>query len=421
MNLFEETVELKGHLIDSGLMSKVLDEVVRSGANYEIVDFNIGRTNGDESTARMRVSATTQQELDQTLGNLHEMGCTLVNNQDARLFTVEKDAHVPDDFYSTTNHRTFVRVKGEWKLVTQQRMDATIVVENGQPICRKLRDVKKGNQVVCGMEGVRVMPESKARDKQDFVFMDNETSSERKVSLKVKALAGMLRDAKASGKKMVVVAGPVVVHTGGVEPLSELIRNGYVNVLLGGNAIAVHDIEHALYRTSLGVDLTLGTPVAHGHKNHMRAINHVNGYGSIKAAVEQGGLKSGIMYECVKNNVPFALAGSIRDDGPLPDVLMDMIKAQEAYSYHLKDASIVLMLSSMLHSIGAGNMIRSEVTTICVDINPAVVTKLSDRGSAQAVGLVTDVGLFLTLLARELCGGGLPDVVEAPAPAAATH
>ncbi|MHB2018161.1 MAG: ornithine cyclodeaminase, nickel-pincer nucleotide-dependent [Candidatus Xenobia bacterium] len=415
MDQFEEIVEVKGHLIDSGVMSKVLDTVIRHGANYEIQQFDVGRTTQDSSLARVRVSAGDHQTLAQTLDNLHEMGCELINGADARLVPAEKNACVPDDFYSTSNHKTYIRRKGEWVPVADQRMDACVVLDGETPRCRKLRDIKQGDMVVCGMSGVRVVPESRGRDKQDFVFMDNETSSERKVSLQVKRLAEMIRNAHQQGRKIVVVAGPVVVHTGGVEPLSQLICAGYVNVLLGGNAIAVHDIEHALYKTSLGVDLTTGTPVAHGHKNHMRAINAVNRCGNIAAAVEQGVLKSGIMYECVKNHVPFVLAGSIRDDGPLPDVEMDMIKAQEGYARHLKDASIVLMLSTMLHSIGTGNMIKSEVTTICVDINPAVVTKLSDRGSAQAVGLVTDIGLFLNLLARELCAEQAPSrsLVEA--------
>jgi lysine-ketoglutarate reductase/saccharopine dehydrogenase-like protein (TIGR00300 family) len=402
MEHYDEIVEVKGHLIDSGIMTDVLDQIIKGKGSFEILEFIIGKTNEDFSTAKIRVQAGNLEDLRHILENLHENGCYILDSQDAEISAAEKDACVPDDFYSTTNHRTYVRLKGEWVLVKNQRMDAVIALEHGQPVCKKLRDVKAGDQIVCGMSGIKVVPEFKARDRNEFAFMDSETSSEKKVTLGVKWLAKMIKQVKTDGGKVIVVAGPVVVHTGGVEPLAELIRNGHIDVLLGGNAIAVHDIEHALYRTSLGVDLSTGIPVAHGHKNHMRAINTINRYGSIKAAVEQGALSSGIMYECVKRGIQFVLAGSIRDDGPLPDVIMDMIAAQEAYARALKGAKIVLMLSTMLHSIGTGNMIPSEVKTVCVDINPAVVTKLADRGSGQAIGLVTDVGLFLNLLAKEL-------------------
>lgn len=402
MEYFDEIVEIKGHLLDSGIMSDVLDEILKGKGNYEIVEFTVGRTNDDFSTAKIRLMANDRDDLRLVLENLHARGCYVLDSQDARLGFAEKDACVPDDFYSTTNHRTYVRLKGDWVLVRDQRMDAVIVVEQGLPRCKKLRDVKTHDPVVCGMSGVKVIPESKARDRNEFAFMESDISSERKMTLGVKRLAKIIKQAKGEEGHIVVVAGPVVVHTGGVEPLAELIRNGYVDVLLGGNAIAVHDIEHALYTTSLGVDLSTGIPVAHGHRNHMRAINAINRCGSIAAAVAQGVLRSGIMYECVKKGIPFVLAGSIRDDGPLPDVYMDMIQAQEAYARVLKGASIVLMLATMLHSIGTGNMIPSLVTTVCVDINPAVVTKLADRGSAQAIGMVTDVGSFLNLLSKEL-------------------
>ena len=234
--------------------------------------------------------------------------------------------------------------------------------------------------------------------------MSNEISSERKVEIAARELAKMIKRIKSRGGKIVIVGGPVVVHTGGVESLSLLIRKGYVDVLLGGNAIAVHDLENALFGTSLGVNLATGKPVDAGHRNHMAAINAVNSAGGIKRAVETGMIKSGIMYECVMNNVPFVLAGSLRDDGPLSETIMDLVDAQKAYAEQLKGADLVLMLATMLHSIAAGNMLPASVKTVCVDINPAVVTKLSDRGSNQARGIVTDVGLFLHILAREING-----------------
>jgi lysine-ketoglutarate reductase/saccharopine dehydrogenase-like protein (TIGR00300 family) len=282
-------------------------------------------------------------------------------------------------------------------------MDAVIVVRGQTAACRKLRDVKAGESIVCGHDGIRVTPEFRERDRLGFAFMSNDVSSERRVEGSVARIAQMMREVKATGGRIAVVAGPVVVHTGGVEHFSSLIRHGYVNVVLAGNALAVHDIEFALSGTSLGIDLVAGAPVEQGHRNHMAAINTINRAGSIRAAVESGVLKSGVMYECVKNGVEFVLAGSIRDDGPLPETMMDLVQAQEDYATALSNnVQLVLMLSSMLHSIGVGNMLPSWVRVVCVDINPAVVTKLSDRGSQQTVGVVTDVGLFLHRLAEAL-------------------
>jgi lysine-ketoglutarate reductase/saccharopine dehydrogenase-like protein (TIGR00300 family) len=278
-------------------------------------------------------------------------------------------------------------------------MDGVIVVKNGAAEVKKLRDVKKGDQVVCGLEGVRVHPEFKERERGDFGFMSNEVSSEKKVSIAVDKVAELIRNRRG---KLVVVGGPVVIHTGAVESLCRMIRGGYIDGLLTGNALAVHDIENALFGTSLGIDTSAGTPVDQGHRNHMRAINQINLAGGIKAAVRKKVLQSGIMYELVKHKVPFVLAGSLRDDGPLPETITDMNDAQVAYSEQIKGAEIVLMLSTMLHSIATGNMLPAWVKTICVDINPSVVTKLADRGSAQALGIVTDVGLFCHLLADRL-------------------
>jgi lysine-ketoglutarate reductase/saccharopine dehydrogenase-like protein (TIGR00300 family) len=324
-----------------------------------------------------------------------------MRERDAVVKPAEKDRCVPDDFYSTTNHRTHVRVRGKWIEVENQRMDAVIVASGSRAICRKLRDVRAGEPVVCGHDGIRVSPEFRERDRFGFAFMSNDVSSERRVEASVGRIASMMREVKKGGGRIAVVAGPVVVHTGGVEHFSELIRRGYVDVVLAGNALAVHDIEFALSGTSLGIDLT-GATVEQGHRNHMAAINTINRAGGIKAAVENGILKSGVMYECVKNNVHFVLAGSIRDDGPLPETMMELLEAQEHYAAALTNVQLVLMLSSMLHSIGVANMLPSWVRVVCVDINPAVVTKLSDRGSMQTVGVVTDVGLFLHRLGEQL-------------------
>jgi lysine-ketoglutarate reductase/saccharopine dehydrogenase-like protein (TIGR00300 family) len=397
-----DTIEAAGHLIDSGLLSNIFDKIIEFKASYEVVTFDIGRTNDDPSRILMRITATDEATLDELLQQLTVFGASPMEERNVVVKPAEKDRCVPDDFYSTTNHRTHVRLQGRWVEVAKQRMDAVIVVSGTQAECRKLRDVRAGEAVVCGHEGIRVTPEFRERDRHGFTFMSNDVSSERRVEGSVARIAAMMRDVKQSGGRIAVVAGPVVVHTGGVEHFAELIRRGFVDVVLAGNALAVHDVEFALSGTSLGIDLVAGAPVEQGHRNHMAAINTINRAGSLEAAVTTGVLKSGVMYECVTHGVEFVLAGSIRDDGPLPDTLMDLVEAQERYAAALTNVQMVLMLSSMLHSIGVGNMLPSWVRVVCVDINPAVVTKLSDRGSQQTVGVVTDVGLFLHRLAEAL-------------------
>jgi lysine-ketoglutarate reductase/saccharopine dehydrogenase-like protein (TIGR00300 family) len=398
-----DTIEAEGHLIDSGLLSAIFDKIIEFRGSYEIVDFRIGRTNDDRSRIEMRVTVPDQQALVDLLQQLTTFGCHPLREEDAAVRPAEKDRCVADDFYSTTNHRTHVRVDGRWVDVAKQRMDAVIVVSNGSAECRKLRDVRRGEMIVCGHDGIRVTPEFRERDRHGFAFMSNDVSSERRVEGSVARIAAMMRDVKNAGGRIAVVAGPVVVHTGGSEHFSALVRAGYVDVVLAGNALAVHDIEFALSGTSLGIDLAAGAPVEQGHRNHMAAINTINRWGGIRQAVDAGVLTSGVMYECVTHGVEFVLAGSIRDDGPLPETLMDLVEAQERYAAALsKNVQMVLMLSSMLHSIGVGNMLPSWVRVVCVDINPAVVTKLGDRGSSQTVGVVTDVGLFLHRLAEAL-------------------
>jgi lysine-ketoglutarate reductase/saccharopine dehydrogenase-like protein (TIGR00300 family) len=399
---FAELVEAEGHLIDSHIMERIFDTVVEFDGRFEVERFHIGKTNADPSRLRLKVETSSREDMDQLLSQLLGLGCSPVNAGEAQTKTVERDRCAPEDFYSTTNHRTFVRVGQKWIEVKNQRMDAMVVVNAEGAVCRRLRDLKAGDRVVTGMRGIRVVPESKERDRLGFSFMSNEISSERQVETAVRQTAELCRQARAEGKRIVAVAGPVVVHTGGVAPLSALIRNGWVDAVLAGNALAVHDIEAALLGTSLGVRQSDGRAEEHGHRNHMRAINAINHAGSIPEAVEQGRLTRGVMYECVKANVPFVLAGSLRDDGPLPDVITDMNAAQDAYAEQLRGAGVVLCLSSMLHSIATGNMLPSWVRIVCVDINPAVAAKVSDRGTGQAVSVVTDVGLFLDLLAKNL-------------------
>ncbi len=395
----QEVVEAQGHLVDSHVMERIFDTVVEFHGRFEVEEFRIGRTNSDPSYLRLRVEAAPDS-MRQMLGELLTLGCSMVDSGDAELRTVERDRCAPEDFYSTTNHRTLIRRDNEWIEVQNQRMDALIVVKDKEAYCRRLRDVAASDQVVVGMRGIRVAPESKERDRLSFAFMSNGISSERQVETAVRQTAALMEQARAAGLRIAVVAGPVVVHTGGVAPLAALIRGGYVDALLSGNALGVHDIENALLGTSLGIRTADGRQEEHGHRNHMRAINAIYHAGGIREAVQTGRLRSGIMYECVKAHVPFVLAGSLRDDGPLPDTITDMNEAQDAYAEQLRGAGVVLCLGSMLHSIAVGNMLPSWVKIVCVDINPAVATKVSDRGTGQAIGIVTDVGLFLDLLAR---------------------
>lgn len=402
--MIAETIDAEGHLIDSGDLQAILTTVVEHGATYEILHFDVGRTNADASRLSMRVATETQEALDHLLATLSTFGCYVKGAPDAIVRTNDIAGAAPPDFYSTTNHHTEVLIGGQWVTAAKQRMDAAIVVDDGRASCRKLRDLAVGDRVVCGMQGIRVKPDIQDRDKPTFGFMSNDVSSERRVEVSVGRVAEMMREARAKGQKIAFVAGPVVVHTGGAEYFCELIQGGFVDVLLSGNALAVHDIEAALSGTSLGIDLGTGRPVEHGHRNHMRAINAIRRAGGIGAAVASGLLTTGVMHACHVHGVPYVLAGSIRDDGPLPETVMDLAKAQDLYSAALADVGVVIMLSSMLHSIGVGNMVPSWVRVVSVDINPAVVTKLSDRGSTQTIGVVTDVGLFLHQLAVALRG-----------------
>jgi lysine-ketoglutarate reductase/saccharopine dehydrogenase-like protein (TIGR00300 family) len=400
-----EIVEAEGHLIDSQLLTLIFDKVIERGARFEVLHFDIGRTNEDFSRLRLKVTASDPAGLQGLLQELMPLGCHPVGEQDAETRAADLDGCAPPDFYSTTNQHTSVRHRSRWIDVEHQRMDAAIVIEQSRAVCRKLRNLRQGDAVVCGVNGVRVTPEFRERDRLGFAFMTNDISSERRVEVSVARIAAMMRDVRQEGGRIALVAGPVVVHTGGVEHFCQLIRLGFVQVLLAGNALAVHDVEFAFFGTSLGVDLAHGRPVQGGHQHHMRAINTIVRAGGVEKAVESGVLRTGIMHDCVRHRVEYVLAGSIRDDGPLPETVMDLIAAQDRYAAALDGVDLVLVLSSMLHGIGVGNMLPARVKVVCVDINPAVVTKLADRGSSQTLGLVTDVGLFLHHLAQTLAAG----------------
>ncbi|MBW4581837.1 MAG: TIGR00300 family protein [Tildeniella nuda ZEHNDER 1965/U140] len=404
-------VRMDGHLLDAGLINQALDLIVDGGGSFQVLNFNLGEQRQSTSSAEVKVTAPSHEVMETLMSQLIDLGALPPPEDvcDSILETVTQAGVSPDDFYVTTIYPTEVRVQCQWVKVRGQRMDAAIVVRETpdglDAYCSLLRDLQVGDRVVVGIEGIRTIRKTESREQrntQEFSFMGAGVSSERRVELVVEQIAWELRQIRDQGGKVVVSAGPVVIHTGGGEHLAHLVREGYVQALLGGNAIAVHDIEQSMMGTSLGVDMKRGVSVRGGHRHHLKVINTIRRYGSIAKAVEQGIVTSGILYECVQHNIPFSLAGSIRDDGPLPDTQMDLIKAQTDYARLIQGADLILMLSSMLHSIGVGNMTPAGVKMVCVDINPAVVTKLSDRGSVESVGVVTDVGLFLSLLVQQL-------------------
>ena len=402
-------IQIAGHLLDSGLINQALDFVVEAGGSFQVLNFSLGEQRQSTSSAEIKVTAPSHEVMETIMTQLIDLGALPRPQEvrDCQLETVTQAGVAPDDFYVTTIYPTEVRVNDAWVRLQNQRMDGAIVVsaDGTSARCKLLRDLEERDRVVVGVEGIRTIRKTESREQrnsQEFSFMGAGVSSERRVELVVEQIAWELRQIRDQGGKVVVTAGPVVIHTGGGEHLAKLIREGYVQALLGGNAIAVHDMEQSIMGTSLGVDMKRGVSVRGGHRHHLKVINSIRRCGNIAKAVEQGVLTNGIFYECVRNNVPFSLAGSIRDDGPLPDTEMDLIKAQEDYARLIDGADMILMLSSMLHSIGVGNMTPAGVKMVCVDINPAVVTKLSDRGSVESVGVVTDVGLFLSLLVQQL-------------------
>lgn len=393
----------EGHLVDSGIMKEILDVIVREGGTFDIERFEMGKTNLDPSRLDAVLEAPDLAALERIARRLTDLGAEIDAGVPARSEPAPADGVAPTGFYTTTNHETEIRLGARTVRVANIRMDGAIRVLEAEAgaECVKPRDLRAGERVVVGLEGLRVIPQFVERDRSEFGFMVSDVSSERAVRIAVNRVAALIADRK---RRVVVVAGPVLVHTGGGLPFCRLIEAGYVQGVLAGNALAAHDIEGQLFGTSLGIDVKTGEPVEGGHSHHLWAINEVRRAGSIGALVEEGRLADGIFHAIVRAKIPFALAGSIRDDGPLPDTITDMNEAQAAYSRILEGADVCLMLASMLHSIAVGNMIPARVFTVCVDIHPPVVTKLRDRGSHQTIGVVTDVGLFLHLLADRLCG-----------------
>ena len=397
-----QEVEVNGHLIDSMVLTKILDKVMNRGGEFEILHLEVGKKKKDSSHAKLRITGKSAKHLEEILDDIHRDGASISNKVQVRLKKALKDMTLPDNFYSTTNTKTSIFHNGKWIPVENQMMDKCIILKENKASCVPIRDVRKGDLVVVDEIGVKVDPPQRPRDKANiFAFMGSSSSSERPTQhIAEKVAQDIIKTAKRG--KIVIVGGPAIVHTGAAESVAEMIRNGYIHGVLAGNALAVHDIENSTLGTSLGMYVQDATLAKRGYRNHMDTVNAVFKAGSIRNMVESKKLKSGIFYECIKNDVPFVLAGSIRDDGPLPDVIADVVEAQREYKKVLKDADMVIMVSTMLHSIATGNMLSANVSVVVIDINQPTVTKLVDRGTWQALGVVTDVGAFLPMIVQQI-------------------
>jgi len=403
MSKFSQEIEARGHLIDSSILTKIFDKIMDLKGEFQVQEIDIGKRKKDQSYVRLLVKGRNQKHLDNILETIHREGAISKIQKEIRLKKSPKNYVMPDYFYSTTNNHTQVFLKGKWIQVENMMMDKCIVVKGNRAFCVPVRDVKKGDQIIVGEKGIKITPPERPREGVNvFEFMGSSSSSERPTQHIAKKVAEDIYNTKKKGGKIILVGGPAIVHTGADDAVAELIKSGYIDGLLAGNALAVHDIEYAILGTSLGMNVHDATLAYHGHRNHMDAINAVFKAGSIANMVKSKKLRKGIMYECIKNKVPFVLAGSIRDDGPLPDVLTDMTQAQREYKKILKDADMVIMVSTMLHSIATGNMLPANVKVIVVDISQPTVTKLMDRGTWQALGIVSDVGAFLPMVVEQI-------------------
>ena len=403
MSKFSQEIEVNGHLIDSSILTKIFDKIMDLQGEFNVQEIKIGKKKKDQSYARLLVKGKNQDHLNKILKTVYREGATSKIQKEITLKRSPKNYVMPDEFYSTTNNHTQVFHKGKWIQVENMMMDKCIVVKEDRAFCVPVRDVRKGDQIIVGEEGIKITPPERPREGVNvFEFMGSSSSSERPTQHIAKKVAEDIFNTKKKGGKIIIVGGPAIVHTGADDAVSELIRSGYIDGILAGNALAVHDIEYATLGTSLGMNVHDATLAYRGHRNHMDTINAVFKAGSIANMVKTKKLTKGIMYECVKNNIPFVLAGSIRDDGPLPDVITDVAQAQREYKKILKDASMVIMISTMLHSIATGNMLPANVKVIVVDINQPTVTKLMDRGTWQALGIVSDVGAFLPMVVQQI-------------------
>ncbi len=402
--MVSEIIVLSGHIIDSLTLPKVLDEIIELGGDFVIKDIAVGKTRKNLSRALIEVSAPTHEMLKNIMARVGRQGALFDQPEEVTLVKAPRDGIIPDGFYSTTNLQTDILIGKKWVSVGKPEMDCAIVVgpDKKRAATVPMSDIKKGALVVTGDTGIRVMPQKRHEEQDDFRFMSSRISAEKPKEILIEKISSQIEQTRKSGGKILLVGGPAIVHTGAGIYLENLIKRGFIDLLFAGNALAVHDIEYALFTTSLGVYLNRGQSAEGGHGHHVRAINNIRRAGGIRKAVSSGLLKSGVMYTCVTKKIPFVLAGSIRDDGPLPEVITDVIEAQRAMRRHLKGVGFVLMIATTLHSIAVGNILPAAVPVVCVDINPSVVSKLIDRGSFQAAGIVTDAELFLRELDRML-------------------
>lgn len=405
--MLSETVHLDGHIIDSGTLSKVLDLILLHGGDYQITTFEIGTTRQAPSHAEIVVSAGSEDALHLILQELGQHGANPVAH-DAEWVSAPADGVFPPDFYSTTNLESYVRHRGQWLAVEQIEMDCGVTLveraDGPHAVTVPVHRIRKGDQVLVHEAAVKVVVAPRKDPVSVFGFMSSEVSAERPKELTVAAVAEGMIESRRQGKKILFVGGPAIIHTGAGRYLEQLIANGWIDVLFAGNALATHDIEAALLGTSLGIKLSTGVPTATGHNHHLRAINAIRAAGSIRAAVEQGILTSGVMHGCIQHGVDFVLAGSIRDDGPLPDVITNVVTAQDEMRKRLPGVGLAIMVATTLHSVATGNLLPATVRIICVDNNTDTITKLMDRGTRQAFGLVTDCQFFLKELAARLDG-----------------
>jgi lysine-ketoglutarate reductase/saccharopine dehydrogenase-like protein (TIGR00300 family) len=410
MGLHQERVCLQGHIIDSLVLAKVLDRIHMMGGAFDLEDVHIGKTREEPSRARIVIQATSKAQLADILQAIQPHGASIEREADCRTDGAPADGVLPDDFYATTHLPTQIRLNGRWLDVDRIEMDLAIAVSEAGSVAQAvpMGDVRRGDQIVVGREGVRVIPLQRPRERDVFGFMESQISAERPHGHTITDVANRMRHLRERHKqgqadsKVLLAGGPAIIHAGGRDALTWLIEQGFVHVLFCGNALAAHDMEADLYGTSLGYGLTAGRAVPHGHEHHLRTINRIRTIGSIEAAVTAGVIKQGIMAACVRHGVSVVMAGTIRDDGPLPGVITDSIQAQHAMRAMIPGVGLALLIASTLHSVATGNLLPATVPTVCVDINPSVPTKLADRGSFQAVGLVMDAASFLSELARVL-------------------
>ncbi|HVF54138.1 MAG TPA: TIGR00300 family protein [Actinomycetota bacterium] len=408
-----ETVTLEGHIIDSLTLPKVFDEIVELGGTYEVVDLDIGIKHEDPSFARVRVTAEDETALTALIERLRKHGANPETVEDAPVQIADTDGAFPPGFYSTTNLETAVRIDGRWVPVLHPEMDCGVVLEDGIAHTIPMDQVRTGMSIVMRGMGIRVTPPEKPRKPghQAFEFMASEISSEKPKALLVHRVAEQIREVRERGERIMWVAGPAVIHTGAAPDICALIRGGFVNALFAGNGVATHDIESNIFGTSLGVYLDAGHPAEHGHEHHIRAINEIRRHGSFAAAIDAGIFSDGIVWHLVKHDVEYLFGGSVRDDGPLPEVVTDMPEVQKRLRKMIWGENgddlvgMCIVAGTMLHGIATGNCLPASVPLVCVDINQATVTKLMDRGSFQSTGIITDIGLFIRELAVKLTPG----------------